>query len=105
MPIVFLCILIFAIKQKKVVIGDGSVLPDVLLRHKCGSNGNDVTISESNLYGSEVPYCLDSDVLGRVDGMAKGLSFKVEYRKKDYGCLFNDVFCGSFCIVFFVVFA
>lgn len=37
--------------------------------------------------------------------MAKGLSFKVEYRKKDYGCLFNDVFCGSFCIVFFVVFA
>ena len=51
------------------------------------------------------PYCWNSDVLGRADGMAKNITFKVEYKKKDYGCLFNDVFCGAFCIVFFVVFA
>lgn len=89
MPVILLCILIVIIKQKKVVIGDGSVLPNVLLRYECGSNGNDVTISESNLYGSEVPYCWDSDVLGRVIGPEGRINFYIKCREEDHdglGC-------------------
>lgn len=95
MPVILLCILIVIIKQKKVVIGDGSVLPNVLLRHECGSNGNDVTISDSNLYGSEVPYCWDSDVLGRVIGSEGRINFYIKCREEDHDGLGCDDGHGS----------
>ena len=58
--------------------------------HECGSNGNDVTISESDLYGSEVPYYWDSDVLGRVIGPDGHINLEVECREEDYdGLGFN----------------
>lgn len=55
-----LCLLV-VIKQKKVVIGDGDVFPDVLLRHECGSGDNIIaafkhsvcTVAESPASGAE----------------------------------------------------
>lgn len=91
MPVVFFCILIFVIKQKKVVIGDGDVFPDVLLGRECGSGDNDVFILESNLYGGDVPYCLDFDVLDGVIGFYKSINFKAECGEKDYDGIVCDV--------------
>ena len=84
MPVVFLCIFIFVIKQKQVIIFIcGNVFPVVLLGHECGSGDNDAIILESNLYGSEVPYCWDFDVLDDAIGLDRHIPFKVVCVEKD----------------------
>ena len=65
----------------------------------CGTNVAAATMMSSSWRATCIPYCWDSDVLGKADGMAKNINFKVEYKKKT-----TDVYLTTFFAVLFLSF-
>lgn len=88
-PVTLLCILIFVIKQKKVV-SDDVVYTGFLLRHKCGCGDSAATVFEQHLHGCNISYFGNEAVLDGCGRVTLDIRLDIERWDKDYDGLWAD---------------
>lgn len=86
-PVILLCILIVIIKQKKVVIGDGDVFPDVLLGHECDCGDNIIAAFKHSLHGYNISYFGDKTVLDGYIWVSLDIHLGIKCRDEDHNGL------------------